>query len=489
MVNHLAKTKQGVIWSFINQGGAQLLNLLITFILARLVSPNEFGTIAMVTVFTGFAIRFVDFGFSAALIQKKKVYQQDINTVFFFNIISGIILTAIFFFLSPLIAKFYDERILNILTKVLSLIFIITAISGVNKALIAKNLDFKLSALVSLSSLILSSCLAIFLAYMGYGVWSILIKILSQELFTSILYYLFYPVKQKPIFHKGSFNSMFGMSRNVAGESIINYWSRNADNLLIGKMLNSSALGVYSKAYAVMLLPLTNFSRVIAKVMFPSFSLIQDDIYQIKRIYLNATKTIAFLTFPMMGGLAVVSREFVLTAFGNGWQEMIPLVRILSMLGASQSILTLNGVIYNSLGKSHIAFWISLIFGILNVVGFYIGIEWEGLMGLVIIYTIIGVIGAIPNFYFAGRLIGVSIIEMLKNLSNSFFLTISMMLIVYLCKIYLSNFSFKPLISLIILILIGGLTYFIPVVVFKTKEYELIKNLIKKENFKTNKNN
>lgn len=478
MSTHITKTRTGIIWSFINQGGAQVLNLIITFILARLVSPEEFGTIAMVTVFTGFAIRFVDFGFSASLIQKKEVSQNDINTVFFFNVISGIVLTILFFFLSPFIAEFYDVEILSVLTKALSIIFLITAITGVNKALITKDINFKLSSIIFLVSLILSSALAIFLAFKGFGVWSILIKLVSQELFTSILYFIYYPVHQKFKLNKESFNSMFKMGRNVAGDSIINYWSRNADNLLIGKMLNGAALGIYSKAYAIMLLPLTNFSRVISRVMFPSFSLIQDNLLEIKRIYLNATKVIAFLTFPMMGGLAILSEEFVLTAFGPNWVEMIPLVSILSVLGASQSILSLNGVIYNSLGKSHIAFRVSLVFGLLNVIGFYIGIKLNGLMGLVVIYTAIGVIGAIPNFYFAGRLINVSIIEMFKNLSNSFFLTVFMMLIVYFVKLYFSRLGFLPVINLITLTFLGALSYICLAIIFKSQEYKLAKKMI-----------
>lgn len=481
MGSHLTKTRTGIIWSFINQGGAQILNLIITFILARLVSPEEFGTIAMVTVFTGFAIRFVDFGFSASLIQKKEVSQNDINTVFFFNVVSGTVLTIFFFFLSPYIAEFYQVEILNVLTKALSIIFIITALTGVNKALITKDINFKLSSIIFLVALVLSSVLAIFFAYRGYGVWSILIKLVSQEVFTSILYFIFYPVNQKPILNKESFNSMFKMGRNVAGDSIINYWSRNADNLLIGKLLDGAALGVYSKAYAIMLLPLTNFSRVISRVMFPSFSLIQDNIPEIKRIYLNATKVIAFLTFPMMGGLAILSEEFVLTAFGKNWVEMIPLVSVLSILGASQSILSLNGVIYNSLGKSYIAFRVSLVFGLLNVIGFYVGIKLNGLMGLVYIYTIIGVLGAIPNFYFAGRLINVSIFEMFKNLSNSFFLTIFMMLIIYFSKIYLSSLNLLPVANLIILTVLGAVAYISISILVKSQEYKLAKKMIFKK--------
>ena len=478
--DHLKKTKAGVFWSFLNQGGNQILNLLITFILARLVSPEEFGVIGMITVFTGFAIRFVDFGFSAALIHKKEIDKKDINTVFTLNTGIGIILSLLFFIIAPLIADFYDKPILTILTKSFSIIFLVTGLSGVNRALLTKSLNFKLNTIISVISLIVSSLIAIFMAFSGYGVWAILFKILSQEIINTILYFLLFPVNQKLEFSKKSFDSMFVMGRNVAGDSTINYWSRNADNLLIGRMIGSEALGLYSKAYSIMLLPLNNISRVISKVMFPSFSLIQEDKKQIRNLYLKTTRLIAFITFPMMAGLSILSESFVLATFGKDWIEMAPLISILSVLGAFQSILSLNGVIYNSLGKSHLAFRITLVFSIINVIGFYVGIKLSGLTGLVIIYTAIGIIGTIPNFYFAGKLINISVIEMFKNLSTVFLFTSIMAVILYFSKIYIGHFNLGVYLHLGLMVLIGGISYFALAVITNCKEYILIKNLILK---------
>lgn len=478
MSDHLKKTKTGVIWSFIDRGGTQVLNLLVIFVLARLVTPEEFGTVAMITVFTNFAIRFVDFGFSAALIYKKNIDQDDINTVFFFNLIVAVILSLLFYFLSPVIANFYGKSILEILTKVMCVIFIITSLTGVNKSLITKELKFKLNTKIFLAAFILSSVLAIILAYLGFGVWSILVKILSQEAFQTLFFLVFYPVHQKPVFKKKSFTDMFKMGRNVAGTSLINYWSRNADNLLIGKMLGGGALGIYSKAYAVMLLPLTNFSRVISKVMFPSFSLINENIPEIRRIYLSATRVIAFLTFPLMGGLAIVSREFVLVTFGPEWSAMIPLISILAVLGATQSILSLNGTIFYSLGKSHIAFRLTLIFGVINVLGFFIGIRLGGLVGLALIYTGLGVVGAIPKFYFAGRLIKISVLEMFRNLSNPMLYTTFMMIILYAFKLYLNRFGLSPVFELLMLTILGGLLYLAMAIIGNGNEYKLVKKFL-----------
>lgn len=479
--DHLEKTKIGVFWSFLNQGGNQILNLLITFILARLISPEEFGIIGMITVFTGFAIRFVDFGFSAALIHKKNIDENDINTVFTINTLIGLTLSILFFVMAPLIANFYDKPILTTLTQTFSGIFLITGLSGVNKAIITKRMEFKLNTLISIVSLIISSGLAIVMAYLGYGVWSILFKILSQEIINTVLYFYLFPVNQQFQFSKKSFNSMVVMGRNVAGDSTVNYWSRNADNLLIGRMIGGEALGLYSKAYSIMLLPLNNISRVISKVMFPSFSLIQEDRKQIKSLYLKTTKLIAFITFPLMAGLAVLSESFVLATFGKDWIEMAPLISILSILGAFQSILSLNGVIYNSLGKSHLAFRITLVFSVINVIGFYIGIKLDGVRGLAMVYTILGIIGTIPNFYFAGKLINISVLEMFKNLIVVSLLTAGMTGIIYFSKEFINEWRLGIYLHLGLLILIGIFSYFALAIITNCEEYRLTRNLLLKK--------
>ncbi|MUP46852.1 MOP flippase family protein [Gramella sp. BOM4] len=481
MSDHLRKTKLGVFWSFANQGGNQIFSLLVTFILARLISPEEFGTIGMITVFTGFAAIFVNFGFSQALIQKKDVSSKDINTVFVFNLTSGLILTLLFFLIAPFISDFYDKPILEKLTKALSPIFLISSISGVNRALNSKEMNFKLSTIISIISLVLSSSLTIIMAYYGYGVWSILVKMLSSQAIVTILYLIYKPVKQRLLFNKQSFNSMFRMGSNVAGDSMINYWSRNADNLLIAKMLGDSSLGIYSKSYSIMLLPLTNISRVISRVMFPSFSIIQNDIKKLRSIYLKTTKLIAFVTFPMMIGLMLVAEPFVLVAFGKDWIAMVPIISILSVLGATQSILSLNGVIYNALGKAHLAFRVSLVYNIINIIGFYVGIKINGLVGLASLYTALGLIGTIPNFYIAGRQIGVSVKSMFGNLSGTFLNTLIMAVFILAVKYIINPFELSPFFELLILVFVGAIVYIITSLLLKMEEASLLKNLVKKK--------
>lgn len=488
MANHLQKTKSGVIWSFMNQGGSQILNLIVTFILARLITPSEFGLIGMIAVFTGFAKIFVDFGFSNALIQKAGISQRDINTVFSFNLMSGAALSLLFFSFAHLIADFYDEPLLEKITKIYSPIFFISALSGVNQALVVKSLNFKLNTFISISTTIISSITAIILGLYGFGVWSILAKIIVEQILTTMLMMVYHPVNQKPYFHYSSFKGLSKNGFNMAGDSIINYWSRNADNLIIGKFLGDGPLGIYTKSYAIMMLPLRNISRVIGKVMFPSFSLLQDDISQIRNIYLKTTRVIAYMTFPLMMGLAILAEPFVLTTFGPNWTEMIPIIQVLSGIGALQSVFTLNGVIFNSLGKAEISFRISIIRSITNIAAFIVGLKLGGLVGLAIGYAVVTTLSVIPTFYIAGKQINVSIIKMAKNLSRSAFASIFMGIVVFVVHFYISRYDLGPFFNLIIPAAFGGIFYILIGYLFKFNEFAVARDLISRKKVNRTKN-
>lgn len=482
MKNHLSKTKTGIIWSFVSQGGNQVIGLLVTFILARLITPAQFGTIGMVAVFSSFARIFVDFGFSSALIQKKIVSKVDIDTVFCVNLFLGFILSSLFFVAAPYIAEFYDKPELTLLTRALSPIFLISSISGVNRALTIKNLNIKLNTIIALIATIVSSISAIILAYNNFGEWSIIVKMLVDATVISTLYIVLNPVHQKFNFAMHSFKGLFKFGANVAGDATVNYWSRNADNLLIGKFLGDSSLGIYTKSYAIMMLPLKNISSVIGRVMFPSFSILQDDIPKIRTIYLKATKLIGYITFPLMAGLAILAKSFVLVAFGENWTEMIPIISILSLLGAVQSILSLNGVIYNALGKAYIAFRVSIVMSVIYVLSFVIGILIGDLIGLVIAYAVTGVIVSLPNFYIAGKQIDVSILQMMKNLSNPVLGTFLMSIGILLIKFFLIiPLNLAPILNLIVLSFLGVGLYFSISFILKFEELHLVKKFLEKK--------
>ena len=457
----------GISWSFVNQIVAQVLNLSITLVLVRFISPSEFGTLGMVTVLTGFAYAFLNFGFAAALIQKEKVTERDLSTVFVVSVGSGIVLYLLFFFGAAGIANFYEKPELRTLVRVIALNFLILSLGIVQSSMLTKKLHFKRLALINITAIFISGSVAIVLAVQGQGIWSLVVQSVLLSFVSTMLFVFFSGVKVRPGFDAVSFKSMFNFGGHAAADSMLGYWARNLDNLLIAKYLGDVSLGLYSKAYSVMLLPLVNFSQVISKVLFPSFSSIQQDREKIKHIYLKITRIIAFVTFPVMVMLWALAENFVLVVFGEAWAGMIPILEILCWLGIPQSILTLNGSIYHALGRADLAFRVGLVLKINLALGFILGLYFGGLLGLALGYAIAGMINFYPSFYFAGRLVDLYMPEQLGNLQKIMYsAAITGGLIFFLKKIaWVSGVGLVG--ELLILAGIGAAVYLILLWVFR----------------------
>lgn len=480
-MSHIKKIKTGLSWSFFTQFSQQGLGIIVSIILARLIAPAEFGVVGMVSVFVNFAALFVDFGFSTVLIQKDVVTFKDQDTAFFCNVVIALILYISFYLLAPFIAAFYNEPRLNLVTKVAALSFLITPIASVKPALVAKSMDFKTVAKVSLSSVFGGSLLAIVMAIFGFGVWAIVSQMLATALISAVYYQLISDYTPSFRFNKASFKEMFSMGSNIVGDHLVNYWTRNADNLMVGKMLGDAPLGIYSRAYALMLMPLTNITRVISRVMLPSFSEIKKDKSEVKRIYLRTIQVIAALTFPMMFGLSAVSDAFVLTLFGPNWAAMIPLIRVLSVVGAIQSILALNGSIYISQGKAKIAFRVTLVANIVFIIGLAIGIRLGGLNGVAYAYFITSLFSSVPIFYMAAKLIDVSIWDATQKLGKIFTSSLIMSGSVYLIMAIPVINKLPVFISLIIGVISGAFIFLFLVWILNIEVYfELKSKLIGK---------
>ncbi len=409
----------GLSWSTISQIGVQVLNFGIGIVLARLLSPREFGLIAMIAVFVGFASIFKDLGLGAALIQKKDAEQKHYSSIFWINIGAGFSIMLIFMMCAPWIAKFYKEPILFPLTILISVNFFIGSLGVVQDALFQKHINFKVLAIVDIAALILSGGVAIIMSLLGFGVWSLATQ---SILFTVIwLTLIWYVSDWRPtfLFDWEAVRELLGFSINLLGFNTFNYWVRNADNLLIGRFFGSSALGVYSKAYSIMLFPLSNLSRVIGRVMFPAFSIIQEDKQRISRIYLRITRNIALISFPLMSGLLAVSDSFVLAVFGSQWSGMIPILKIFCVVGMIQSIVTLNGNIYLSQGRADLQFKVGSIIGVLGVIAIIIGLRW-GIKGVAYAYGTFSLFAVYPSIRIAVSLIGMTFTEVLANLYSVF---------------------------------------------------------------------
>lgn len=458
------KVKHGLYWNFINQIGNQVIFLAFSVYLARLLSPSAFGVIGLVTIFSNFAALFIDFGFGAALVRRKDVTQTDLSTVFWVNLGVGLLLYILFFVSAGLIASFYNREELKPLVRVVTLSFIFSALTSVQSSILTKRLDFKRKTIISFISLAIGYTVAFYFAFKNYGYWSLVYQTITSSLVSLAILWFQSSWRPSFVFSLKALKQMFGFGMGVVADNAFTYWTRNADNFLIGKILGSASLGVYTRAYSLMMLPLKNISSVITKVMFPAFSAYQDNIPEVQKMYLKTTRLIAFITFPMMIGLAIVAEPFIFTFYGHKWAEVIPILQILSVLGAFQSILTLNGSIYNSMGKSVLAFKVSSILSLLLIIGFLVGLKLNGLLGLTWAYFIIAGLGSLPILSKALELISLSLKEIYNNMRAIVIATFIMGIFLLFLNLLI---NFKYPLKLFIEIIAGAVIYFFMIKIFQ----------------------
>lgn len=473
------KTIDGVKWAAIGQAIRYPFQIFITICIARLVSPESFGLIGMVSVFTGFAGIFSELGLGSAIIQKKEVNENLLSSVFWINLGIGFLLFILFLFLSTPISVFYNNAQLELLVACLSFNFLFNSLSSVPNAILSKQLNFKALVIRDLLSLLIGSAAGIIAAYYLRNEWAIVIQIYFAVISSTIS--LWYMTKWRPIF-KLDFNeikSIWKYGSNLTGFSLLNYFSRNFDDLLIGKFFGAASLGVYSRGYSFVTLPLNQVTGVIAKVMFPSLSKIHDDKERFRNIYIKACKSIALLVFPAMAGLFIVAESFVVLFLGKEWLELVPIIKIFSLLGILQSISSTSGWIYNATGRTDLQFKWGIVSSILVIISFIIGILLGSLLAVVTSYAITsGLILFIPCLYISFKLINLNIYYFFWRLLPIVFATVIMSFCVWSIQHLMSVegyllFGFQ--------IIIGIITYLASLIMLSVEPFFEILNLVKSQ--------
>ncbi|WPZ09167.1 MOP flippase family protein [Roseivirga spongicola] len=462
MVKLRALVFKGVFWSFVNQVGVQLLQLATTAVLARLLVPEDFGLMAMLAIATGFINVIKDFGIGASLVQKKEVDNEEYSTVFWLNLAIGGLLCVLVYLLALPIAIFFEDVRLKGLMEFISLSFFLNSFGIVWSNILLKNLDFKQIFYRNFLATLLSSTVAIALALKGHGYWALAVQVYVRLVSNLIFNYLRVRWLPEFVFKKAFLSDVLKFSLPLFADKSVNYWMRNVDNLLVGKFLGKSELAFYSKAYSLMLLPVRQLSGTITKVLFPSFSLIQDDPDRIGRVYLKISRVIAFAAFPVMLLLAFKADTFILIVYGDQWERVIPIFRVLSILGMFQAIGTLSGNIYLSQGRTLLMFKVGIFSRALMIMGIVIGLWQGGLMGMVYGYSITAFIAFLPELYFMGKLINLRLWQILKN-----FLPYLLIAMLSVLSLLLIDFKFSLLVDLILSALVMGGVYLFFAKIFK----------------------
>ncbi len=412
-------TIRGVGWTTIGRAAGQLTSFVVSIILARLLTPEDFGLFGMVLVFVGFATLFGNLGFGAALVQMQQVEERHLSSVFWLNIITGFVLAVSVLAGSSLVAAFYGEPALRPMMMLLSIGFLVSPIGMVHRAILSRKMDFRLPALIEMAAAFISGGIALTLALNDFGVMSLIWQNLVLVSLTAFGLWGVSSWRPKFTLDISALKELFGFSGNLLGFDVINYWLRKGDDLLIGKVLGSASLGIYSRAYSLMMLPIQQIAWVMGGVMFPALSRVKHDRERVKRIYLEAISMIALVAFPLMLGLLVVSRSFVLVLFGPKWLELIPVLRILCLVGVVQSIGTTVGWIYQSQGRTDWMLRWGIAAGALILASFGAGV-WLGsakaVAGCYAFTTCIVLI--YPMFAIPGKLINLTFLEVVTSLSG-----------------------------------------------------------------------
>ena len=401
------KTAAGVAWTSGFQVTRQVLQVVSVSVLARHVPPAAYGLVAMAALVTNLLETIRDAGTGQALIREREMSDEVTSTAFWLNIAIGG-LTALLVILGawPAARFFHEPQIIPVL-HVLSISFFLGAVGVVPTASLNRAMEFKKIALVQTAAAIVGTSIAITIAIAGGKVWSLVAGTMTIVIVTTIGVWILAPVRLKFVFHAEAARRMLRFGLNLSGFHIFNYFSRNADNLLVGKFLGSAPLGYYQMGYMLMTYPLQNFTLMVTRVVFPAMARFHEDHARIRATYLRVNALVALVTIPVMLGLAITAPSFVRVVLGARWAPVAGLLMIFGPLGAIQSIYATVGLLYNTQGRTDIQFRWMMFASVFYVLSFALGLRW-GIFGVAICYAIVWTLLMVPAFLIPFRLVELS---------------------------------------------------------------------------------
>lgn len=418
-----AQAIHGVKWTTLSTVVTTLMQLLQLAVLARFLSPSDFGLMALVMVVIGFSQAFMDMGISNAIIHRQEISHVQLSSLYWLNIASGIVLFGIVVLVSPWIALFYHEPRLTELVMLMGISFVFVAIGNQHRTLCQKELMFNTMAKVEIFTVMVSTSVAIFMAINGYGVYSMVWGALINAALSSLLFLGIGLKTHRPsfVYRYSELSGFLSFGMYQMGEKTINYFNSQIDILLIGKLLGTEALGIYSIAKQLVMRPAQLINPTITRVTFPMMAKVQNDIPALKKMYLKTIGYLAWINFPIYMLLALLAPWLVPLLFGAQWNEAIMIVQILSLYAAFRSTGNPIGSLMLARGRANLGFYWNLGLFFFVPIGIYISSHW-GLIGVSWGLVIIMITLMIPNWYFLVRpLCGAGFIEyfkcMIPNLS------------------------------------------------------------------------
>ncbi len=424
------KTIHALSWSFVEVIARKSVQFVIGIVLARLLFPEQFGLIGMLTIFMAIAQTFLDSGFGAALIQKREITKTDTCSIFYFNILVGLAAAGLLCLVAPWVADFYKQPILTPLMRALSLTIVINSFGLIQSTILTRQINFKTQTKVSLIAGALSGIIGITLAALGFGVWSLVVQQISAALFSVICLWSFNPWRPALIFSFNALREMFGFGSRLLFSGLLNQIFENIYFVVIGRLFSATDLGYFTRANTMNDFPMQTLSGMVGRVTFPVFSTIQDDPPRLKRGLKKALTILVLVNSPMMIGLALTARPLVLVMLTEKWSACVPYLQLLCMAALLFPLQLMNLNVLQAMGRSDLFLRLEIIKKILIAINIAITWRW-GILAMIYGIIVNSIIGCYLNSYYTGLLISYPLREQVTDLLPYFIVSIVMGIAVY----------------------------------------------------------
>lgn len=467
------KTIKGVGWSAADALLGQGVTFIVGLVLARLLSPDEYGLIGICLIFTTVLNGIVDSGFSNALIRKKDVTDEDYNTMFTTNMAISIVLYVLLFISAPFVSDFFHRVELIALVRVTGLILFFNALSITQVTILTKNIDFKTKTKASLVSAIISGVIGIAMAFMGYGVWSLVAQQLSKQLLYTLCLWILSKWWPRFTFYKDSFKYMWGFGWKLLASGILNNVWNQLYQVVIGRCYTSSTLGHYTRANEYASIFSSNLTLIVQRVSYPVLAEIQDDKERMVQGYRKVIKVTMFVTAVCMISLGAVSEPLIYTLIGTKWHEAATYLPLICISMSLYPLHAINLNILQVLGRSDIFLYLEILKKIVGIVPIVIGI-FCGIYYMLLASILTGVISLYLNTWYTGKTLNYSFWKQLRDITPSYFTALVIALAVY----FLKYLSLPYYIVLMLQIIVGIVACITISEIFKFNEYKELKTIV-----------
>ena len=473
-MNTKNKVVSNLIWRFAERCGAQGVSFIVSIILARLLEPSAYGTIALVTIFTTILQVFVDSGMGNALIQKKNADDTDFSTVFYFNLFICIVLYIIMFLISPYIANFYNDDSLTWVIRILSLTILISGVKNVQQAYVSRNMLFKRFFFSTLGGTLGSAVIGIIMAYKGFGVWALVMQQVLNVAIDTIILWITVKWRPKIVFSLKRLKGLFSYGWKLLVSSLIDTVYNNIRQLIIGKLYSSEDLSFYNRGKQFPNFIVTNVNTSIDSVLLPAMSREQDDVNRVKNMTRSSIKISTYVMAPLMMGLAFMATNVVKLILTDKWLECVPFLQIFCITYMFYPIHTANLNAIRARGRSDLFLKLEVIKKIIGMI-VLVATMWFGVMAMAYSLLFTSIVSQIVNAWPNKKLLNYGYKDQLKDILPSILLAVFMGIVVYLV-----GFIKLPLIiTMILQVLVGIVIYILISILFKFEPFDYILEIVK----------